>query len=194
MINLVSLDDEICSYGDYYCKDINAKFEVRVGSIKVTYLVNAMSSNTCRENVIYSALHDNVMDVLGVHTVKELEAIAYGDVEEKDYAVYHRRVKGSGVFNPFAECQKQKLTNLTVGKFVKAVLAGQVKNVVCAGKYTDDYADDAKRNYDKGVAINAMELAKKIVEDGSRHWRVWHEGNKVLLAQGIWNYYQAELA
>lgn len=194
MLNLVTLNDKINGYGDYYCKEINAKIEVRTGSVKVTYLTNAMSKLTCRENTIYSYLHDNVMDLLGIYTVKGLETAAYGDVEEAEYVVYHRHVAGYNVFNPFADVKKQNLSKLTVGKFVKAVLAGQVKSVVCAGKYTDDYADDAKRNYDKGVSIDVMEFAQKIVESGSRSWYVWHEGTKVLLAQGTRSYYQAELA
>lgn len=192
MLNLVTLNDKINGYGDYYCKEINAKIEVRTGSVKVTYLTNAMSKLTCRENTIYSYFHDNVMDLLGIYTVKGLEAAAYGDVEEAEYVVYHRHVAGYNVFNPFADVKKQNLSKLTVGKFVKAVLAGQVKSVVCAGKYTDDYVGDAVRNYDKGVKVNVVEFAQKIIESGSRNWNIYLKDGKASIVRGHWAYYEAE--
>lgn len=192
MIKFIGLDDEIKGYGEFYCPEIYAKVDIKYGVAKVTYLGNAMSKYSCRVNTIYSQLHDNILEFLNLHTVKDVAEMAHKDCFEDKYVVYHHYVKGYNVFDPFKEVKKQKLAKMTAGKFVKAVLAGQVKKVVCKGRYTDDYYDDDKRNYDKGKELDVMEFAKKMVEVGTKRWHVWFDDDKLTLTQGSWCSYEAE--
>lgn len=192
MIKFIGLDDEIEDYGEFYCKEIYAKIDIKSGSVKITYLGNAMSNETCRVNTIYSQLHDNILKFLNLRAVKDIVEFAHKDCFEDKYVVYHHYVKGYNVFDPFKEVKKQKLAKMTAGKFVKAVLAGQVKKVVCKGRYTDDYYDDYKHNYDKGKELDVMEFAKKIVEDGTKRWHIWLDDDKLTLTQGSWCSYEAE--
>ena len=54
-------------------------------------------------------------------------------------------------------------------KLVKAILAGQVKKVVCEGIYTDNWAFDEERNNQKGE-MDPLDLAKEIYESNSDYF------------------------
>ena len=64
-------------------------------------------------------------------------------------------LKACRVISPFVAVKKQDFTKgiINGAKLAKAILAGQVKEIVCTGRYTDDYYDDAKRNFCKGRKI-----------------------------------------
>lgn len=55
-------------------------------------------------------------------------------------------LKACRVISPFAAVKKQDFTKgiINGAKLAKAILAGQIKEIVCTGRYTDDYYDDAK--------------------------------------------------
>lgn len=67
------------------------------------------------------------------------------------------------LFSPFAEAKPQNLNTkrITAQKLVDAVLAGQVKKVVCNGNYTDDWLHDEETGNSKGE-WDLMEFANHI--------------------------------
>ena len=60
-------------------------------------------------------------------------------------------LKACRVISPFAAVKKQNFEKGAINgaKLAKAILAGQVKKIICTGHYTDYYYDDAKRNFCK---------------------------------------------
>ena len=70
--------------------------------------------------------------------------------------------KGAPLFSPFVKEQPQNLsTRITPKKLVKAILAGQIKKVVCNGIYTDDWALNQDNNNWKGE-WDALDLAENL--------------------------------
>ena len=192
MLKFIGSNEEIKDYGEYYCKELYAKIDVKVGSIKVVYLEKAMRPFDCPCHLIISQVHDDILGSLNLYVAKDIAELARKGTDKKDYLVLHDYIDGLCTFNPFKEEEKQELTRMTARKFVKFVLAGQVKKVICKGRYTDDYYDDAKRNYDKGKEVDIMEFAKNIIESRPKNWKVWLDGDKLTLTQGSWCSYEAE--
>lgn len=192
MLKFVGLNDEIKDYGEYYCKELYAKIDVKVRRVKVVYLDNAMRPFDCPCHLIISQIHDDILASLNLYIVKDIAELARKGTDKEGYLVFHDYIDGLRTFNPFKEEEKQELTRMTARKFVKFVLAGQVKKVICKGRYTDDYYDDAKRNYDKGKEVDIMEFAKNIIESGPKNWKVWFEGDNLTLIQSSWCSYEAE--
>lgn len=57
---------------------------------------------------------------------------------------------------------------MTAVKIAKAILAGQIIEITCTGRYTDDYYDDAKRNFCKGKRVtDLLKFADELLEDKS---------------------------
>lgn len=67
-------------------------------------------------------------------------------------------LKACRVISPFAAVKKQNFEKggINGAKLAKAILPGQVKEIICTGRYTDDYYDDAKRNFCKGRKVTDL--------------------------------------
>ncbi|XOQ28865.1 MAG: hypothetical protein ACFWT1_10615 [Selenomonas sp.] len=93
------------------------------------------------------------------------------------------------LFSPFANEKKQNMnTRITPSKLVRAILAGQVKKVVCNGNSTDDWIRDAENNNWRGE-WDKLDFAEHIWGTGNNFYCISREGNelKVSHACGEWS-------
>lgn len=92
------------------------------------------------------------------------------------------------LFSPFVVEKRQNLdTRMSNAKLVKAILAGQVKKVVCEGIYTDNWAFDEERNNQKGK-MDPLDLAKEIYESNLEYF-FSKEGNKLGVSYNCGEFY-----
>lgn len=153
-----------------YIKDANALLRIYRESVAVVDLTNAMQAGkTCKKYSFIFANADNGISGL----VNFLDDLAFADFVNYcrvgNYAEnserleiigvkYHEsELKACRVASPFAKVKKQTLTGkVTAVKIAKAILAGQIIEITCTGRYTDDYYDDAKRNFCKGKRVTDL--------------------------------------
>lgn len=162
----------------------------RYGYVNITLLDNAMKiGKNCRQFTLQAAAYDydqhgyevlqailQNADVDFAEFIKQLKEDSF--TVPAGYQLILEERKGINTYSPFAKMNKVKLdTSLTPLKLAKAIMAGQVKEVVCAGRYTDDYAYDAAVNFNKGVTKDLNELAKELIDDrGKGWWLNWSDG------------------
>ena len=98
------------------------------------------------------------------------------------------------VFSPFAEAKPQNLNTkrITAQKLVDAILAGQVKKVVCNGNHTDDWLHDEETGNEKGE-WDLMDFANRLFTTETHSYRtcfynIEREGNtiRVWYGRGEW--------
>jgi len=81
----------------------------------------------------------------------------------------------SQIFSPFALSVFKPLRAIPAKwtlTQVKQILANnQFENLVCAGKYTDNYSLDEEENYGRGPAA-ALDLLERLIERSGNGWRV----------------------
>ena len=89
--------------------------------------------------------------------------------------IYFEQLKAVKVFSPFAEYKRLKSApaKWTKSHVIKALMNGQFKSVNQDAVYTDDYYDDAQRNYQKHVISEAVYLVEKVLDGGSGGWRFY---------------------
>lgn len=84
------------------------------------------------------------------------------------------------VFSPFSLTElkplKKEPHKWTIAHAMRLLINGQFEELRCDSYYTDDYADDADRNYRKGRISMPIAWAKEIIErpDG---WRVYKKND-----------------
>lgn len=107
-------------------------------------------------------------------------------------------LKACRVISPFAAVKKQDFTKgiINGAKLAKAILAGQVKEIVCTGRYTDDYYDDAKRNFCKGRKItDFLKFADELITQTTCFSADrTDDPNVIACGWGTWECYEAILA
>lgn len=162
----------------------------RYGYVNITLLDNAMKiGKNCRQFTLQAATYDydqhgyevlqailQNADVDFAEFIKQLKEDSF--TVPAGYQLILEERKGINTYSPFTKMNKVKLdASLTPLKLAKAIMAGQVKQVVCAGRYTDDYAYDAAVNFNKGVTKDLNELAKELIDDrGKGWWLNWNDG------------------
>lgn len=96
-----------------------------------------------------------------------------------------RRWPNVPIFSPFAKAKPQNLNTkkITVNNLVDAILAGQVKKVVCNGIHTGDWIYDAKTGNSRGE-WDLMDFANRIFTTESHpgcsdYYSIKREGNEI---------------
>ena len=151
-----------------YVKDCNALLKLYRESVAIIDLENALKAGkTCKKYCFTFADADNgycglsyfLDDLPFAEFVNNCRTGNYSRnssrLELMGIKFNEYELKACRVISPFAAVKKQDFTKgiINGAKLAKAILAGQVKEIVCAGRYTDDYYDDAKRNFCKGRKI-----------------------------------------
>lgn len=180
------------------------KFHVYVyrESIHFTDITNALKrGKNCMCTVMYSLEKDsspvyaliNFIDDLSIanffdnirHGVylNRPELLAFG----VEFKITQRESKR--VFSPFVVGKSQAVSKISrVNQVVQAILSGQVEAIVCEGYYTDDYANDAAMDFQKGRQTDPVKFAKEVTES-PKSWAVIKNRNgEICLASGAFDY------
>lgn len=182
MIEIVkTYEKEVPHQQFVYIEDLNVCLKKYRDRLSVIDLENAMKpGKTC---IKYSLVSKRTNDfewsgnfivryLLESMSIEEfVDNLKQGTLEvpqKLDFYTYE--MKSVRTFSPFVKTKEQDLDKLTVAKLPKAILAGQIEDVECAGYYTDDYLRDYANNYSIGVKKDKMELAMELVEDGTQGW------------------------
>lgn len=165
-----------------YVKDCNVLLKLYRDSIAVIDLTNAMKAGkTCKKYSFiftdadngYCGLNQFLDDLLFSEFAENCRKGNYVKNSERLHLFgisYHEaELKACRVASPFAKVKKQTFTGkVTAVKIAKAILAGQIKEITCTGRYTYDYYDDAKRNFCKGKKVtDLLKFAGELLEDKS---------------------------
>ena len=193
-----------------YIKDANALLRIYRESVAVVDLTNAMQAGkTCKKYSFIFANADNGIsglvnfldDLAFADFVNYCRAGNYAENSERLEIIgvkYHEsELKACRVASPFAKVKKQTFTGkVTAVKIAKAILAGQIIEITCTGRYTDDYYDDAKRNICKGKTVtDLLKFAGELLEDKSCFGAELTADPKVIsLGWGTFASYEAVIA
>lgn len=166
------------NYHDSFVKDANIKIRLYDNCMYITDLANALKvGKTCRQYVVM--MEDTNCNDFSVQFLNWLDDWGFSEFIEslfndftkfRGIAVTVRDLKAVNVFSPFVQIKPIKLPEKwTLPHVWKAILAGQIKKDVCDGRYTDDYANDAACNYERGE-LDLIHLARKLIESPSGWW------------------------
>lgn len=166
-----------------YVKDSNVLLKLYRESASIIDLENALKAGkTCKKYCFTFADADNGYCGLCYF------------LDDLPFAEF---VNNCRVISPFAAVKKQDFTKgiINGAKLAKAILAGQVKEIVCAGRYTDDYYDDAKRNFCKGRKItDFLKFADELITQTTCFSADRTDNPKVIACGwGTWECYEAIL-
>ena len=142
-----------------YVQDCNVLLKLYGDSVAIIDLDNALKAGkTCKKYCFTFADADNgyyglsyfLDDLSFTEFIDNCRAGNYSRkssrLELMGIKFNEYELKACRVISPFAAVKKQDFTKgiINGAKLAKAILAGQVKEIVCTGRYTDDYYDDAK--------------------------------------------------
>ena len=194
-----------------YVKDCNALLKLYRESVAIIDLENALKAGkTCKKYCFtfadadhgYCGLSYFLDDLPFAEFVNNCRTGNYSRnssrLELMGIKFNEYELKACRVISPFATVKKQ---NFEIGvingaKLAKAILAGQVKEIVCTGRYTDDYYDDAKRNFCKGRKItDFLKFADELITQTTCFSADRTDNPKVIsCGWGTWECYEATLA
>ena len=154
-----------------YVKDANVLLKLYRESVAIIDLTNTVQAGkTCKKYCFsfndadngYYGLYCFLDDLPFLEFVNNCRAGHYfrnsSRLELMGIRFNEYELKACRVISPFAAVKKQNFDKGVINgaKLAKAILAGQVKEIVCTGRYTDDYYDDAKRNFCKGRKVKDL--------------------------------------
>lgn len=194
-----------------YVKDTNVLLKLYRESVAIIDLNNAMKAGkTCKKYCFsfddadngYCGLNMFLDDLPFAEFVNNCRAGNYSRkssrLELMGIKFNEYELKACRVISPFATVKKQDFNKGVINgaKLAKAILAGQVKEIICAGRYTDDYYDDAKRNFCKGVKVtDLLKFADELITQTTCFGANRTDDPKVIsLGWGACEYYDAILA
>lgn len=193
-----------------YVKDCNVLLKLYSGNVAVIDLNNAMKpGKTCKK---YSFSFDGADNgYCGLYQF--LDDLSFNEFAEGcrkgNYArnsdrlhlwgiSYHEaELKACRVISPFARIKKQDFTDRINGaKLAKAILAGQIKEIICTGRYTDDYYNDAVQNFCKDRKVtDLLKFADELLNQTTCFSAHRTDNPKVIACGwGTWECYEAILA
>ncbi len=121
-----------------------------------------------------AAFIDSVVD-----ESKDVRSAAFGNL-----TVHKGEQAGIRTFSPFALSRLKPLGEMppkwTLRHAIRALVNGQAENVRCKSYFTDDYADDAARNFRQG-SLDPVALARKVIERPDGWWTSIDKSNEVYL-------------
>lgn len=180
---LATLKDlmEVKSEHAVYVKDANALLKIYRDSIAVIDLTNALQAGkVCKKYSFefyeadngFCGLYSFLDDLPFIEFVNNCRAGNYAVNSTRLNIVgikYHESdLKACRVISPFTAVKKQNFATgkLNGIKLAKGILTGQIKEIICTGRYTDDYYDDAKRNFCKGRKVSdLLKFADELLKD-----------------------------
>ena len=194
-----------------YIKDANSLLRIYRESVAVVDLTNAMQAGkTCKKYSFIFANADNGIsglvnfldDLAFADFVNYCRAGNYAENSERLEIIgvkYHEsELKTCRVASPFAKVKAQNFAagKITGAKLAKAIIAGQVKEIVCTGRYTDDYFSDAAQNFCIGKKVtDLVKFAAELMEDTTCFGAELTKNPKVIACGwGTWECYEAILA
>ena len=171
---------------DFYVKESLCHIHIFSDCIYITNLKNALKrGKTCKRyclsfknsiNIICS--FNNWIDEINLD---EFINNLFNGIYENRYTGMNlevREIKGVNVFSPFENIKPIKLpTKWTISHVWKGILSGQIKKVICTGKYSDDYSFDNATNYGKGEK-DKISFAKELIEEAGG-WHCYYDGINV---------------
>lgn len=165
------------SRNDGYFADIKAYISVRPNRVTIHDLADALTPGKECERLVVEAEDDCSPTPVcaGLDTFREIYDQFFVRREQPDIAchIYSSKRKAMRVFTPFKRFSPIKMpAKWTIPHVWKAILAGQIYQGHCDGRYTDDYAYDAAVHFREGVGLHLPSFAKKLIEDSSG-WRVY---------------------
>lgn len=194
-----------------YVKDANVLLKLYRDSVAVIDLTNAMQAGkTCKKYSFvfsdadngYCGLSQFLDDLPFSEFAENCRKGNYAKNSERLYLFgisYHEAdLKACRVASPFAKVKTQNFAagKITGAKLAKAIIAGQVKEIVCTGRYTDDYFSDAAQNFCIGKEVtDLIKFAAELLEDTTCFGAELTKNPKVIaLGWGTWESYEAILA
>lgn len=194
-----------------YVKDSNVLLKLYGDSVSIIDLDNALKKGkTCKKYCFtftdadngYCGLSYSLDDLPFAEFVNNFRAGNYSRnssrLEVMGIKFNEYELKACRVISPFAAVKKQDFTKgiINGAKLAKAILAGQIKEIVCTGRYTDDYYDDAKRNFCKGRKItDFLKFADELITQTTCFSADRTDDPKVIACGwGTWECYEAILA
>lgn len=187
---------------EYYFRRENCRLAFYCDQITFTELGNAMKrGQTCEQVSIYFEQPErdapktmlSVFNALRPQNCAELIDLIRNDLPEFDRARSYtvRQLKAFNTFSPFVKIQPIKRPEKwTRAHIYKGLMAGQI-TAVQKYRYSDDYAFDASVNFFEGRHIDALDLARELVESGSDGYFIHeesHEGGKSVLTLSLWGF------
>ncbi len=165
------------SGNDGYFADIKAYISVRPNRVTIHDLSDALTPGKECERLVIEAEDDCSPTPVcaGLDTFRDVYDKFFVRREQPNIAchVYSSMRKAMRVFTPFKRFSPIKTpAKWTIPHIWKAILAGQIYQGNCDGRYTDDYAYDAAVHFREGVGIHLPSFAKQLIEDSSG-WRVY---------------------
>lgn len=193
--------------GVIYIQDVNASIVSYAGLVAITDLDNAMKAGkTCKEWRIYFNKDRNMLgywsldNFLNGYPLSEFitnlkNGFQYRQeiLDMYDITIHEEHLKATQVASPFAKVNKVKLEGkINRIKIAKAIMTGQIKDIICKGRYTDDYAFDAAENFNIGRKASLYEMAQRLLE--SDYASVYMSNDVYIIAFGTWEYWEVVLA
>ncbi len=190
--------EQVAKAAACYVKDLNVKVNNYRGQLQIIDLSNAMQSgkqcNVITFDFWHHPDHPQMRGFYGLNHFLDDYPFAdvvnnwrngfkYQDTEFCSYmgvSISYGAKEAKKVFTPFLQPKKQNLENGKNGRvriitFVKALLAGQIKEIICDGKYTDDYYYDHVTNYSKGKRMDLQTFAEELLQFSG--FCIWKDGN-----------------
>jgi len=174
---------DYCFHHGYYDKKL-------IDQIKLLFRIEDIDlALYCLTHTYHEAAGSHGDELLGYYAV--LNHPQYAQFFNTDcFSLKIGRWYNAPLFSPFAEAKPQNLNakRITGKKLVEAILAGQVKKVVCNGNYTDDWTHDEKTGNSKGE-WDLLEFANRVftAESGSfrsGYYHIERKGNEIR----VWSY------
>lgn len=176
--------NELKKYGSYYIKNENMYVSVYRNQLQFIDLTNALKTGkeckgtvmtTTGNNTYHDAMHafiNFVDDYPLSEVIENLRSGFYNGKQFGDIDFFPNNKPSNKTFSPFVTYKPQNLAKIKrVSQIVKAILAGQAKEIICKGYYTDDYAYDASVNFEIGKTQEPLDFAEKLTS--SRGWTVF---------------------
>lgn len=194
-----------------YVKDANVLLKLYGESIAIIDLDNAMKAGkTCKKYCFsfdeadngYYGLYMFLDDLPFAEFANNCRAGNYSRnssrLELMGIKFNEYELKACRVISPFAAVKKQNFDKGVINgaKLAKAILAGQIKDIVCTGRYTDDYFNDAAQNFCIGRRVtDLLNFADELITQTNCFGANRTKNPKVIaLGWGTWECYDAILA
>ena len=192
-----------------YIKDVNIKMEIYRDFIRIIDLDNALKAGKyCKA---YTFGFDNAVNAI-TGMINFLDDLDFSEFVENcragKYAensnrleiigvkYYESEKKACYILSPWAKVAKQNFTAGTINgvKMAKAILAGQVKEIICTGRFTDDFFTDAASDFSRGKKVqDLLDFANELLQCRKGFYGYATDNTKVLAIGWTYDSYKVVL-
>ena len=192
-----------------YVKDANALLKIYRDSIAVIDLTNALQAGKiCKKYSFEFYEADN--GFYGLYSfLDDLPFIEFvNNCRAGNYAVngtrlniigikYHESdLRACRVISPFADVKKQNFATgkLNGIKLAKGILTGQIKEIICTGRFTDDFYNDAACDFSRGKKVqDLLDFANELLQCRKGFYGYATDNTKVLAIGWTYDSYKVVL-